>query len=299
MTRLRTDIHRPSAINPSDYTFVAVIYHGTFSWELNEHERKVLNEHMEITHGKFSHHDHGGTCHVCGAFALNLCYFYHAPTNSYIVTGMDCAEKMEFSDPALFRKFKQGRDNARKNHAGKAKAKELIIDHGDIELYESIEDIFNGDFGGSVLMESPYRRDQRFDWMVCTVADMTRKLIRYGNLSENQWKFLNSLVEQIASWEEKKKEEEEKKELIPDAPEGKVTISGTILSAKVKEDFYGYHYKMLVESDEGWKVWSTVPKSLGTVNKGEKIQFNANLTRSENDRSFAFAKRPSKAKRIS
>ena len=295
---MRTDIHRPSAIRPEEYDFVAIIYHGPFTFELNEFERKLLNDHMNRTGGKLSQHEHGGTCHVCGAFAMNLCYFYHNPSNTYIVTGTECAEKMEFRDPALFRKFTRNREEARKNLAGKKKAEALLVERGGEELFDKIVTLFNNDFGGNTLIHF-VDADQRLQWSIYTAANIVRKLIRYGNLTEKQWNFLNNLVKNIFSWEEKKAEENAKKELIPDAPEGKVVISGTILSAKVQEDFYGYSYKMLVESKDGWKVWSTVPKSLGKVEKGEQVEFTATLTRSEKDRTFAFAKRPSKAKKIS
>jgi phage protein U len=65
---------------------------------------------------------------------------------------------------------------------------------------------------------------------------------------------------------------------------------------------------MLVQSDEGWKVWVSMPVSLTDVEierdgkttrvnagKGDKIQFDASLERSQDDAKFAFGKRPTKA----
>lgn len=94
------------------------------------------------------------------------------------------------------------------------------------------------------------------------------------------------------------------------APEGKITVVGKVLSLKWQDSAYGGSLKMLVQSDEGWKVWSTVPSSLvggnalvngewittSGANEGDTIEFTANLTRSDRDALFAFAKRPTKAK---
>lgn len=105
----------------------------------------------------------------------------------------------------------------------------------------------------------------------------------------------------------------------PDAPEGRVVVEGEIRSMKYRENAYGGAWKMLVRSDEGWKVWGSVPReimesepvqtryyedryaygSLGAaaaeVLIGARVRFTATLSRSDEDRLFAFAKRPTKA----
>ena len=79
------------------------------------------------------------------------------------------------------------------------------------------------------------------------------------------------------------------------APSGKVSVTGKVLSQKFVENDFGGNVKMLVEAEEGYKVWLTRPSSISEVEVGDKIQFNANLTPSLQDQLFAIGKNPSKA----
>lgn len=112
--------------------------------------------------------------------------------------------------------------------------------------------------------------------------------------------------------------------------EGRQKITGTILSTKIVEGDYGTAYKIVVEDDRGFKVYGSLPKAqaeeaydafivqieadgydwrtfgsgvwfLGTEAddryngvKGRRIQFDAAITASNDDKSFGFASRPTK-----
>lgn len=102
------------------------------------------------------------------------------------------------------------------------------------------------------------------------------------------------------------------------APTGRLEITGTILSAKYVDSDYGSTLKMLVEGD-GWKVWGTVPKQLADDEYGRyydaddndprydgiavwtkaligrKVTFTATVKVNEDDPSFGFFTRPTKA----
>lgn len=113
----------------------------------------------------------------------------------------------------------------------------------------------------------------------------------------------------------------------PEVPtNGRQTIIGTILSSKIVESDFGKAYKIVVEDDRGFKVYSSLPAKqvgeaieafeesndpsevgygvwfLGSVNepemfkgvKGRRIQFDAAITASDDDKSFGFASRPTK-----
>lgn len=85
----------------------------------------------------------------------------------------------------------------------------------------------------------------------------------------------------------------------PDVPEGKLTITGTVVSTKVQHGDYGTTYKMLVEAEQGFKVFGTIPSSMleqYTLEelKATKVTFTATVERSRDDRSFGFFKRPTK-----
>lgn len=87
------------------------------------------------------------------------------------------------------------------------------------------------------------------------------------------------------------------------APEGHgIVIEGTVLCTDVIEgslprwnpDRHKERYVMTVQSDEGWTTWGTEPAAINCV-KGDRVRFVANLTRSDEDESFAFFGWPRKA----
>lgn len=83
------------------------------------------------------------------------------------------------------------------------------------------------------------------------------------------------------------------------APSGRVAVTGEITSTKVVDGDYGTTYKMLVKSDEGFKVWCSIPAALLETTtpeeaKGRRITFTATLQPTQDDPSFAFGSRPSK-----
>jgi hypothetical protein len=83
--------------------------------------------------------------------------------------------------------------------------------------------------------------------------------------------------------------------------EGKITVTGTVVSVKSQEGDWGTQFKMLVKDDRNFKVWSTIPATLmravdSYMEKlvGQHISFNATVTASRDDKSFGFASSPSK-----
>jgi hypothetical protein len=175
----RTDIHRPSAINTKDYEFVAFDYYGPYAGLSFEADRKVFQAHRERTGGKFSSHDHGGSCHVCGASALYVAKFYHAKTNTYICTGEECAEKIFGRNDLDFASKRKGVAANKEYAAGKAKAVESLSANnlmGAWTIYTATD-------------------TAHFKYEELTIADIVSKLIRYGSISPKQWEFLAKLVE--------------------------------------------------------------------------------------------------------
>lgn len=86
---------------------------------------------------------------------------------------------------------------------------------------------------------------------------------------------------------------------------GRYAIEGEILSVKEEIDpykyFEAYIYKILVKQDNGLKVWGSLPASLRDGSepdeyKGRRIAFTAAFEPSNDDPTFGFYKRPTKAK---
>jgi len=301
----RTDVHAPSNIVPADYEFVAAMTRpdrcdgaGDFS-EL-ENQRIVLDHHMSNTGGKYSRHNHGGNCHVCGAHMIDFAVFYHDKSNAYIRTGFDCAAKLEADNPTLFRKIRDERHALEFAKAGKLKAQGVLREAGLLDdalaLYKdgSFGSVLNEKLAELVLKFGKQERLITYPWN--TAADIINKLITYGSLSEKQYKFLASLFEQIKQAESKFAAIKAEQESLPDAPVGRVVVKGEVVSVKGYEGMYGVQFKMVVKADEGYKVFVTVPSAISEVERGDKVEFVANLEQSNDDRSFAFGKRPSKAK---
>jgi len=177
----RTDAHRPSAINPLDYQFVAHDYYGSaFGMdEALKGERNAFRAHMASTGGKFSGHEHGGTCFVCGAAAMYVAKFFHPKSNTYIVTGEDCANKMHMGDARAFRSFRDKVGEVREAAAGKLKAQKTL----DAAGLNKAWDIYVAGANTDAEM---------------IVRDIVAKLVKYGSISEKQEAFIARLLRQIA-----------------------------------------------------------------------------------------------------
>jgi hypothetical protein len=295
----RTDIHRPSAIIPEDYMFVTVMCHlANLDFQALIFNRQVLKEHMERTGGSWSHHEHGGNCHICGAHCIDEAIYYHAETNTYIRTGFDCAMKMDMGNKRLFRNWRTARKNARELLAGKAKAKDTLAA---MKLTRAWE-IFEATNEAAIPDEwidglNRYWRNRVQD-AVLTVLDITRKLVKYGSISQGQENYLRSLVATIDSAKERQvKYEAERAEEAAnaeDVPEGRYEVTGEVMSTKQVETDFGLTTKMVVKDDRGFRVYMTVPSSIEEdVERGVRVTVRVRVKRSDDDPKFGFGSRPS------
>lgn len=180
----RTDTHRPSAINPEEYTFVACDYFGpSFGGSELIGDRKFYHDHMARTGGKVAQHHNTGTCHICGASAMYVARYHHRPTNTYITTGMDCADKMDIGEAVAFKSFRKRIRAGLKVRAGKNKAKRILEENGLGNIWNIYE----------------YGYDDHWKTEEPIIQSIVAKLVQYGNISEKQVAFIKSLVDRIAN----------------------------------------------------------------------------------------------------
>lgn len=323
----RKDIHRPSAIEPADYVFVAFDYLPSNPGDIGAamflaEERKRKAAHMARTGGFYSSHEHGGLCHICGSVnAVYSASFYHAKSNRYIKTGLDCAEKLECHGIEAFRKNVK---KALEANAGKRKAKAILEKAGLEKAWELFEaDVeyrkafaaankawqeanpeAEPDRWGNVEGAPKYAQQSRDE---LTALDIVSRLIKWGDISEKAQAFLKLLLERIdnapaAAAEKAAKKAAEMADAVPvPLAQGRMMVKGEVLSIKQQESQFGLQIKMLVKAEAGnggwFKLWGTVPSSIvGEVERGSVVEFAASLQRSDNDQFFGFFSRPSKAK---
>jgi hypothetical protein len=278
---IRTDIHSPSRIVPSEYEWVAYDYLGSWpGMDLGalmalKVERERKRKHMERTGGKYASHEHGGTCGICGANAAYVSIFHHRPSNEYVVVGWECAMNLERSGDAPGRNgFRRDIRDARKAQAGKRKAQALLADHGLTRCWEIV---------GEGREES-------------IIRDIVWKLVKYGSISDKQWSFLTKLVSDIDNRAAVAAQRAAEAESAAPVPTGRTQFKGQILSVKSVDGYVGQSVlKMLMKTDEGYKVWGTVPDrmlDIGKPIKGMRAEMRATLQPSKDDPKFGFMKRP-------
>ena len=137
------------------------------------------------------------------------------------------------------------------------------------------------------------------------IASMRDVLHEWGRLTENQ----EAAVRKVMAREEKREAERTAEwEAAADCPEGRVEVTGVIISTDIRDTSFGMQWKMLVRDDSGFKVWGSIPSKLhepaeedgqfvtGQELKGKRVSFTAAITPSEDDQKFGFLKRPTKAK---
>lgn len=304
-TMKRNDVHRPSAINPDDYRFVTVLYLGggdLGAIMMNLECRARLYADMERTKGTWSGHDHGGTCHICGATAMYVAVYYHELTNSYIECGEDCATKMDMGDVAAFNPLRRAIADGREAIAGKNKARCILEDNNLQEawrLYNITEEKELIDLGTRM----PFNSDSGILYYdikpFSILKEIIGKLVKYGNISDKQLAFLHTLLSQIKNNKQIQAERAAEKEKAEDCPAGRVEIQGKIVKYVLQDNDYGYGSiaKITVKDDRGFLVWGSCPASSELYQDnavGARVKFVGTVIVSDNDKKFGFYKRPSK-----
>lgn len=138
------------------------------------------------------------------------------------------------------------------------------------------------------------------------LSDLWTKAFDY-ELSEKQ---IAAAAKSLQSKADREAERAAEKAALSEVQVGKQTITGTIVSVKYKDSQFGGAWKMTVLDDRNFKVWGTVPTAIFDQQreeavegenpfaehlKGRKVTFNAAVTASDDDKTFGFFKRPTKA----
>lgn len=309
----RTDTHRPSAINPDEYEYVAqecMKIEGLGDCEVVLYNREQVRLHMARTGGTYSGHEHGGNCMVCGSVnAIYTILFYHRPTNTYVRMGEDCARKCDMGGDFDTNAFRAALEDARLHHAGKRKAAALLADWGLTRAWELyLADAPRCTCGWARLNNWHATRYEfpgaepptpaspctcpLFRYEENTIRDIVDKLVRYGSISEKSQDFIRGLLGRLDNRAELDAQREAEHAAAAPCPTGRVKITGTVLAVKLDEESsFGPTTKMLVRSDLGFKVWGTRPSG-SHAEKGDRVEFTATVEPARQDPKFGYYKRP-------
>lgn len=284
----RTDIHRPSApeFDPEAYECVGVFDLHT---EEGDHKARMetVNRFLEAGYS-FRGAPHGTSqCSHCGAHIRYAALMIHEATKTLLYVGEICLTgRFEALTQAQFRQL---RETARLNRERRTRDERITAFVAEHPEAQRILD---------------YTGDNTF------VNDIAYKFRRYTEMSPRQLeaalKAIDRDAERAARTAEREAAAAKLVEQGVKAPTGKQTVEGVIVSVQEREGYMGgtTTWKMVVRTDEGWSVWSTVPAAIDvdwskgeTMEdlKGRRIRFNATLEPSDRDPLFAFAKRPTKA----
>jgi hypothetical protein len=94
------------------------------------------------------------------------------------------------------------------------------------------------------------------------------------------------------------------------APAGRIEITGTVLIARLKSSQYGDVIKLRVLDDRGFAIWGNAPQAflgevgyphgelVSMVEPGDRVTFVATIKPSDDDETFGFFSRASKARQL-
>lgn len=234
-------------------------------------------------------------CGHCGSHITYAALMKHTPSMELIYVGEQClTNRFESQTKASFKELRKQRAALARytREQGKLAAQFDDSMEAAVDVDPIIECLRRL---GPLTDENPFLFDLRFK-------------MHHRELTERQIEAAAKSIRRAIAW--KLEREAEAADLRP-APSGKVEVNGIVQSVKYHENDFGGAWKMVVKSDESFKVWATIPSKLWDqireevgpgVNpfaedfKGRRVTFTATLEVSDRDETFAFAKRPSKAK---
>lgn len=284
----RQDPHAPASPNfdPEAYACWGVFDTGP---ENMDNQARIVAINALLGAGYKSGYGSSGQCGHCGQSIRYAALMVRSDISEFIYVGQDClSNRFESLTKAEFDSLRKAAKLNRERATKKQIFDQTLADNpwlAEIPTY------------GTTFLDSLYEQAQQG-------KQLSAKQIEAG---------INALAkakEREAAFQARKAQEAALLQQGVEAPEGKITVIGKVLTLKWQDSAYGGSLKMLVQADAGWKVWSTVPSSLvggnalindewvttSGANEGDTIEFTATLTRSDRDPLFAFAKRPTKAK---
>lgn len=273
---IRTDIHRPSAIDPAEYEYIGSVdsqepfYSDLMKDQIEDLYKRAHNSKSAPYSENVSKCDH------CGAYLRYVCFWFHTPTGDVITTGEICAqETMDVPDRTTLELKRLREDAASRRQRQKEEERRI----GNLEyISKKFPEAYN-------LLVS-YQGENTF------ILNVASRMDELGFLTEKQ---ANAVIRAAQKDKEFKAHKEEEEKNASPVVEGKgIKITGRILNMYSKDTDFGTRYVMTVLDDRGFKVWGSEPSTEEEINPNDRIEFIANTTKSDRDETFGFFKRPRK-----
>lgn len=270
-------IHNPAQFDPSNYEVVDYAdnrrpsYMGQTAKEYEQEVEWWKHDMLRLFGSDWATKIH--RCVHCGATNIRwITAVRHIPTGEVVVFGAICTDRLGFANRMAFKLAQlQAKADAQKvRFVIYEKRQAFLADHP--ELAKAIETI-----------DDPIHAKNFF------AKDVVAKLNRWGSLSDAQ---VNAVIASLKRDHEfAARKAAEAQEVVGDAPTGRQTVTGTVLSVKDVESMYGITEKMLIKLENNAKVWVTVPGAV-SVQRGNTVTVTATWTVSDKDNGFAYGKRP-------
>jgi hypothetical protein len=190
----------------------------------------------------------------------------HRPTGERVVLGADCTHRLEFDGRDALKL-----DLLRRRAEATAKA---------VRVYRLAQAVLDAD--AELAAAFTARTTNAF------IENVYTKLYQYGAISDAQRTAVIAAAARDAA------RAVEVPEPTVTAPEGRLTVTGTVVSIKAQETMYGYVTRATIKvtTPEGyWMGWGTAPSGSGWE-RGQTVAVTATFTRSTDKPHFAFYKHP-------
>lgn len=295
-------IHSPSQFKIEDYRFLGVFYVGIsddIAAYYSADHRYLADKLVGLGFTDDLFDVVSETCTSCGTPFAHGAAYLHTPTNEVVSIGHICVGEL-WVHPDFDTKERHRKTRA----AATRKMNRVLREAGDEYLAENFADQM-GVMASVDAGELPKTRKLGYAYGVWD--DMIRVARQYSSLTDKQLAFANKLLAEVEEHLEYVEKEAATAAPVPVTSE-RMRITGTVLAVKWQDSPFAYNagaMKMLVRDDRGFKVWGTLPKSLdryapeghylGNAERGMTVSFEAKVEVSQDDETFGYFSRPTKA----
>jgi hypothetical protein len=298
----RIDCHRPGAVIPADYGYVFSYNLATRmdGWPLpslgvnceldrrrtekdaDGNVRVINGEHnadgqcciiglRQVAHATFAApYGTTGKCSICGTRFIYGDVWRHTGTGEYLHVGHQCADKYALMADRSAWELANGRARAA-----------LAVEIEKAQRAEERKAFFADNPG----LEEALKGDHHI------LRDMAQRFEARRYLSPKQVEFALKLADEARNPREDERH--------VDAPTGRLTFRGTVVSLKARRNKYGIQHKLTVKvhaSAGSWLAWGACPaallRELSDNPRGTEVEITATLKQGR-DPHFALMSRPS------